>query len=443
METPGSRVAPAPHVPWQSRIVGHGYERPEDLKPHPLNWRVHPEAQSAATAGSISTIGWVRSALVNVTTGHMLDGHDRRELAFARGESRVPVEYVELTEEEERLVLATLDPLAAMAERDDDRLAELLAGASTADPALAALIDELRSRATPPDEKEPGEGGDEYDTSRPAPGAALRTAVGQIWQLAEHRLVVGDARDRAPVSALMEGDSADLVWTDPPYGVAYEGGTADALRILNDDLGNDGTHDLVRDLLLAAPWRPGTAFYICSPAGETETYFRLAIQAAGLQIRQSIVWVKHAFVLSRQDYHWRHESILYGSQPGADSYFLERDVDYAPRHETMMYGWQHGAGHFYVDDRKQDTVWEFERPMRNAEHPTKKPVDLVAKAIRNSSRPGEIVYDCCGGSGSTLIAAERTNRVARICELDPRFGDVILARWEAETGQTAELRCAI
>ncbi len=434
-----TNAAPA-MTSWRSRIVEHGFACPEDLIPHPLRWRTHSAAQSAAIAGSLTEVGWVRSVLVNRTSGFMLDGFERRALALARAETRVPVEYVELDEHEERFVLATLDPLAAMAGQDDGPLAELLAGIETADPALVTLLDDLKSRLAPPEEKEPGAGGDDYDTSRPPPGAELRTAVGQIWQLGpHHRLAVGDARDRALVEALMEGMKADLVFTDPPYGVAYEGGTADALRILNDDLGNDGTHDLVRDLLLAAPWRAGTAFYVCGPAGETETYFRLAIRAAGLQIRQSIVWVKHAFVLSRQDYHWRHEAILYGQQPGADPYFLERDVDYAPRHETLLYGWQQGAGHFYVDDRKQDTVWEFERPMRNAEHPTKKPVDLVAKAVRNSSRPGEIVYDCCGGSGSTLIAAERTNRRSRLVELDPRFADVILARWEAETGQKAAL----
>lgn len=423
--------------PWRSRIVGHGTAAPEALVPHPDNWRVHSEAQEAATLGSLDEVGWVRDALVNVTTGFMLDGHLRRELGIRRGEPEIPVTYVQLSEQEERLVLAVLDPISSMAGTDPERFAALVDGLEVQDDGLRRLLDDLAG-AVAPGENPPGPGGDDYDTARPAEDANLVTELGQIWQLGEHRIVIGDARTRGIVAALMEGESADLVFTDPPYGVDYEGGTKDALRILNDDLGDDGTHDLVRDLLLGAPWRPGAAFYICSPAGETETYFRLAIRAAGLKIRQSIVWVKHAFVLSRQDYHWRHEAILYGNADGADSYFLEA-AHYAPRHETLLYGWQDGAAHHFVDDRKQDTVWEFERPVRNLEHPTKKPVDLVAKAIRNSSRPGDIVYDCCAGSGTTIVAAERLNRRARACELDPRFGDVIIARWEAETGQAAKL----
>jgi DNA modification methylase len=211
----------------------------------------------------------------------------------------------------------------------------------------------------------------------------------------------------------MQGEYADLIFTDPPYGVNYVGKTKDALTIQNDALGDDGTRELVADILTVAPLREGGVFYVCSPAGNTETAFRLAIQDAGLSLRQCLCWVKQQFVLGRQDYHWRHESILYG--------------------------WREGAAHYFVDDRTQDTVWEIDRPSRNDAHPTMKPIALVAKAIANSSRLHEIVYDACGGSGTTLIASDQLNRHCRMVEIDPRYCDVILTRWEQLTGRHAEL----
>jgi len=203
----------------------------------------------------------------------------------------------------------------------------------------------------------------------------------------------------------------DLIWTDPPYGVGYVGKTRAALRIANDDLGEAATRRLVADALTLAPLRPGGAFYLAAPGGPLHLAFLLAVRDAGLAVHQTLVWVKDRFVLGHADYHARHEPILYG--------------------------WREGAAHHFVPDRTQDTVWEIERPSRSTEHPIMKPVALVERAIRNSSRPGEIVYDPFAGAGTTLVAAEVSGRLARVIEIDPRYAQVIIERWSTLTGGRA------
>jgi DNA modification methylase len=237
------------------------------------------------------------------------------------------------------------------------------------------------------------------------------TQPGDLWLLGRHRLLCGDSTKAEDVARLMDGDTADMIFTDPPYGVDYVGKTKDALKIQNDTLGDEGTRELVADALRMAPLKPGGSFYICSPAGNTETAFRLAVMDSGLELRQCIVWVKQQFVMGRQDYHWRHESILYG--------------------------WHAGAGHYFINDRTQDTVWEIDRPSRSEMHPTMKPVALVEKAIGNSSLPSQVILDMFTGSGTTVIAAEQSGRICYGMELDPRYVDVSIRRWENATGQTA------
>lgn len=247
----------------------------------------------------------------------------------------------------------------------------------------------------------------------PEPPKDPKTKVGDMYVLGKHKLMCGDATKMDDVEKLMAGELSDLVFTDPPYGVAYVGKTKESLTIQNDALGDEGTRQLVADSLKIAPMKSGACFYVCSPPGNTETAFRLAIQDSGLTLKQCIVWVKDHFVMGRQDYHWRHESILYG--------------------------WREGAAHFYGGGRTQDTVWECKRPTVNKEHPTMKPIELVAKAIKNNTKGDDIVYDCFGGSGSTLVACEQLDRKCRTLEIDPRYCDVIVSRWEKLTGQKAKL----
>ena len=243
-----------------------------------------------------------------------------------------------------------------------------------------------------------------------------RVRHGDLWQLGEHRLLCGDCTDPDAVTRLMlPGEEADLLLTDPPYGVqigtARKPGQRPAF-MEGDSLGEHGTYDLILRALKAAPLRPGGAFYLCSPAGSNETVFRLALRDAGLPLRQSLVWAKNHFTLSRQDYQWKHESILYGWKPGAPHHF--------------------GGG------RAQTTVWEIPRPMKSPLHPTAKPLELMRRAVENSSQPGGMVYDGFGGSGSTLLACEAAGRRCRMLEVEPRYCDVVIRRWEKATGRHAE-----
>lgn len=241
------------------------------------------------------------------------------------------------------------------------------------------------------------------------------TRPGDIWTLGDHVLVCGDATNLETVLAAGGAGEGALLFTDPPYNVNYEGKTKDRLTINNDDMeDSEFLMFLVRAFQAAdAFMRPGAAFYICHADSEGLA-FRTAVRDAHWKLAQCIVWVKDQFVMGRQDYHWRHEPILYG--------------------------WKLGAAHHALVDRTQDTVWEIPRPRASEAHPTMKPVDLVLRAIKNSTEPGELVLDPFGGSGTTLLACESSGRRARLVELDPKYCDVIIRRWQDATGKEATLR---
>lgn len=239
------------------------------------------------------------------------------------------------------------------------------------------------------------------------------TKLGDVWQLGRHRLICGDSTDKETIEKLMDGERADMLHTDPPYNVAYQGKTADKLTIQNDSMSDEQFFEFLNKAFEAADnvMRAGASFYIWH--ADSEGYnFRKACRATGWQVRQCLIWAKNSIILGRQDYHWKHEPCLYG--------------------------WKDGAAHYFVEDRTQSTIWEFNKPARNDVHPTMKPVDLCAKAIYNSSKKNEIVLDLFGGSGSTLIACDELERICYLCELDPKYCDVIIKRWEALTGQKAE-----
>jgi site-specific DNA-methyltransferase (adenine-specific) len=250
------------------------------------------------------------------------------------------------------------------------------------------------------------------DAAPPLPEPAdLYVEPGDLWALGHHRLLCGDATDPAAVARLMGSDTVDLLWTDAPYGCAYTGKTAAALKIANDDLGIEGTRKLVAAALALVPLRPGGAFYLASPAGPGHLAFLLALADADLTVHQTLVWLKNTLVLGHSDYHYRHEPILYG--------------------------WKPGAAHTFRGDRRQDSVWEIARPARSENHPTIKPVELVELAIRNSCAPGDTVADPFVGSGTTIIAAERTDRRCLAMEIDPRYAQVAIERWQSFTGARA------
>ncbi len=239
------------------------------------------------------------------------------------------------------------------------------------------------------------------------------TKPGDLIILGDHRLLCGDSTVITDVERLMDGEKADMNWTDPPYNVAYEGGTKDALRIQNDSMNSEAFHQFLRDAFVSAllVTKPGASIYVAH-ADMEGLNFRSAFTSAGWSLRSCLVWAKNSLVLGRGDYQWIHEPILYG--------------------------WKPGAAHVWYGDRKQTTLLEFDRPSRSPEHPTMKPVPLIEYCIGNSSKRGDRILDLFGGSGSTLIACENTTRKAYLMELDPRYCDVIVARWETATGKKAE-----
>ena len=241
-----------------------------------------------------------------------------------------------------------------------------------------------------------------------------RVKKGDLWQLGRHRLLCGDALTADDYQKLLGEEKVDLIWTDPPYGVSYVGKTKDALTIENDNLDLKGLESFLRDAfsLMMLCTKPGAVWYVAAPSGNIFQSF--SIPLSELEVwKHTLIWVKDTFVMGRADYHYRHESIFYG--------------------------WTPGGAHQPPPDRKQDTVWEIARPRANKEHPTMKPIELITRSIQNSSRVNDLVLDSFGGSGSTLLAAEQTQRNARLLELDPKYCDVILARWESMTGKKAEL----
>ena len=241
-----------------------------------------------------------------------------------------------------------------------------------------------------------------------------RCKLGNIWQLGQHRLMCGDSTNIANVKTLMNGELADLLLTDPPYNVAYEGKTKDRLTIENDKMSDSNFRDFLKAAFTAADscMKPGAVFYIWH--ADSEGYnFRGACHDIGWQVRQCIIWNKNTMVLGRQDYQWKHEPCLYG--------------------------WKDGAGHLWASNRKQTTVIDWDKPQRNGEHPTMKPVGLFDYQIKNNTKGSDIVLDTFGGSGTTIIACEQDGRKARVMELDPHYCDVIITRWENLTGKKAVL----
>jgi len=268
---------------------------------------------------------------------------------------------------------------------------------------------EINELLAPP----PTSGFTDPDDAPPPPENPV-TVAGDVWVMGKHRLLCGDSTSAEDLAKLTQGRDVDMWLTDPPYNVAYEGKTKESLTIKNDSMGDDQFRQFLRDAYAAADsvMKAGAVFYIWH--ADSEGYnFRGAAKDVGWAVRQCLIWKKSSLVMGRQDYHWKHEPCLYG--------------------------WKEGASHLWATDRKQTTILEFEKPQRNGEHPTMKPVALFEYQLLNNTKGGDEVLDSFGGSGTTLIAAEKNGRTARLMELDPKYCDVIVLRWQAFTGKHAHL----
>lgn len=385
------------------------------FRPWAKNPRKNDGTPVERVARSIERWGFVSPIVVWRSAGRMVAGHTRlkaltRILADnpgftpkgAPGPGMARVVFHEFASEQDADAYALADNrLAENAEWDDEALRAIIADVGDELTAIAGFDADDLTKLLDDVDAPPAED----DAPEPPPDPV--TKPGDLWVLGKHRLVCGDSLDPAVVQRAAMGKLADMLWTDPPYNVAYVGKTKDALTIDNDAMGDPQFRQFLVDAYTAADsaMRAGAVFYIAHADSEGLNFRGADV---GWKLAQCIIWVKDRFVMGRQDYHWRHEPILYG--------------------------WKLGAGHQMLEDRTQDTVWEIQRPARNATHPTMKPIALIDRAVKNSSLRGDLVLDTFAGSGSTLVTCEQAERVCAAVELDPGYCDVIVERWKKLTG---------
>ena len=383
-----------------------------DLIPYIRNSRTHSDAQVAQIAASIREWGWTMPILCD-EHGNVIAGHGRIMAAQKLGIDDVPcMTATGWSEAKRRAYVIADNKLALNADWDNEALgiefAELkemgfdleLTGFELGE------IDDL----FPVDETE---GLTDEDAVPDVPVQPV-TVEGDVWLLGRHRLMCGDSTSIEHMERLCEGQLVDMWLTDPPYNVAYEGGTKEKLTIQNDSMSDDSFRQFLRDAYSAADavMKKGAVFYIWH--ADSEGYnFRGAAADVGWPVRQCLIWKKSSLVMGRQDYHWMHEPCLYG--------------------------WKEGASHLWASDRKQTTILEFAKPSRNGEHPTMKPVELFEYQMLNNTKGSDLVLDSFAGSGTTAIACEKHGRMARLMELDPKYCDVIIKRWQEFAGQEATL----
>ena len=391
--------------------------RAGDLLPNPKNWRRHPQAQADALRGALAEIGYADALLVRETPDglQLIDGHLRAETT---PEMEVPVLVLDVDEAEADKLLATLDPLAAMAVPDAAALEALLAEVTVSSEALQAMLDDLAKSAN----IGPAPGLTDSDDV-PEPGEPI-SKTGDLWLCGDHRLLCGDSTKAEDVERLMGGGAAEMLWTDPPYGV----GVGDKNKYLNSIARSNREENLTGDTLdeaaltamlcasfdlAIASCTGGAAWYVAAPPGPLHVHFGLALKERGIW-HQTILWVKNNATFSPMgvDYHWQAEPIFYG--------------------------WMPNAAHRFRGGRQQTTVWNIDRPTKSPEHPTMKPVELVGRAVTNSSDAGDIVLDPFLGSGTTMIACERLGRRCYAMEIAPNYVDVAVKRWEQFTGKEAQ-----
>lgn len=416
----------------------------DSLKPYENNAKIHTPAQVAQIAASIQEFG--NNDPIAVDENNMvIEGHGRLLALKSLGVKEAEcIRLVGLTDDQKRAYIHIHNQLTMNTGFDMDILTQELKSIEGIDMSFFGFDMDFSI-----DQDFDFDDGQNVEDELLSSSAAKepRTKRGQLWQLGRHRLMVGDSTSEEDVDKLTGGEAMDLCVTDPPYNVNYEGGTQDKLTIINDDMDDLSFYGFLQNFYaqMLRVLKYGASYYIFH-ADIEGLNFRAALQEAGGQVKQNLIWVKNSLVLGRQDYQWKHEPILYG--------------------------WKDGAGHYFVNDRCQTTVFEnkpdldsmtreelaglaekllakleeiptsiihHDKPVRSELHPTMKPVALCAKLIQNSSKRGEKVIDFFGGSGSTLMACEETGRICYTMELDTRYADVIINRWEEATGEKAVL----
>jgi len=385
----------------------HSIAKVDALIPYALYSRTHSDEQVAQIAASIREFGFTNPVLVDEDS-NLIAGHGRLLAARKLNMTEVPAITVTGLDERKRRALVIADnKIALNSDWDIDALkVELEDLASDFGELMGFSQDELVELL-----KQPDAGLTSDDAVPDAPKQPV-TVKGDVWNLGNHRLMCGDSTSVADLETLCENQLVDMWLTDPPYNVAYVGKTKDALVIQNDEMGDQDFRQFLVDAYSAADtvMKKGAVFYIWH--ADSEGYnFRGAAHDIGWQIRQCLIWRKQSMVMGRQDYHWQHEPCLYG--------------------------WKDGASHLWASDRKQTTILNFDRPSKNEQHPTMKPVELFVYQMLNNTKGDDLVLDSFVGSGTTVIACEKHGRRTRAIEVDPVYCDVTITRWQEYTGKEA------
>ena len=372
------------------------------INPAEYNPRVITKDEFEGLKQSLTTFGQQENLIVNKDMT-LISGHQRLQAMLALGWTEATCNVVDLDKHEEKKLNVIMNSQAIAGKFDELKLAEILEELKLDDNYEALRLNKLEPLDLSLDgieEDEPPEISQDPPVSR----------LGEIYRLGKHWLMCGSATSEDDINSLFQDQKIDLYLTDPPYNVDYTGKTKDALKIDNDQMDDGEFLAFLADAYRRADehMKSGAAFYIFH--ADSEGYnFRAAVKEVNWMLKQCLIWVKQTMVMGRQDYQWKHEPILYG--------------------------WKSGSSHSWFADRKQTTVLNFDRPSRSSEHPTMKPIEILAYLIQNSSKAGDVVYDGFSGSGSTLIACEQLDRVCYAVELDPRYCDVIRKRYAKFIGQ--------
>lgn len=430
------------------------------LKPYERNAKQHSKEQVEKIGRSIRELGFLSPCLIDQEL-NVIAGHGRIMAAKEIGLTAVPCVFVEgLTEEQRRAYIIADNRLTELGEWDMERVQQELADLADADfdISLTGFDPDLRF-----DDSMGAIQDDGWTETEPDAAEKPRSRVGDIYQLGNHRLMCGDSTDPEMVAALMNGEKADLMVTDPPYNIGLGGDESGAAQstdelakrrkhqedgafLLNDNLGEKEFVEFMGKAMTNGKdaLREGGAFYVWYATRTTEQFLQ-GMRMAGLEVKQILIWVKGHFTLGRQDYQWQHEPCLYGWKDGAAHYFLDNrkqstviedlmpDLNHMKKDEMAQL-----LREIYAEEIATDVIRE-SKPNVSELHPTMKPLKLIARQIRNSSREGEAVLDLFGGSGTTLIACEQMNRRCFMMEFDPHYADVIVDRWEKMTGKKAVL----
>lgn len=374
-----------------------------DIKPYPKNPRDN-DAGVDAVANSIKEFGWQQPIVVD-KDNVIIVGHTRYKAAKKLGMKEVPVVVASnLSDEQVRAYRLADNKTGELTDWDMGLLDDELGDITDID-----MSDFGFDLDIPDDEEEVQE--DNFDEEPPE---EPKSKLGHVYQLGRHRLMCGDSTNPEMVKKLLGGVQADLLLTDPPYNVGYEGKQKSKMTIKNDRQEDDEFYKFLFNAFSAAKdnLKQGSSFYIWYVSSEAAN-FNNAANNAGLSVREELIWEKNNLVMGRQDYQWKHEPCLYG--------------------------WVEGGSHSWYSDRKQTTVMHFDKPQRADLHPTMKPVALFDYQIKNSTKSGDVVLDLFGGSGTTIMACEQDGRNACVMEYDPKYVDVIIKRWEDFTGEKAKL----